>query len=397
MPQSKSGHEQDMETRRGDSARNVRIGIMPLVDAAPIIVADRLGFFAEQGLEVALSRERAWASVRDKLAAGLLDAAQLLAPMPLATTLGLDAIKVPLVSAMVLNRNGNALTVSAALHKRLQEYKAGEPSADTGAAAATTNKNEALAWADALRQVLSADRAAGRPPLTLAHVFPFSSHAYQLRYWLAAADIHPDHDINLVVVPPPLMVEQLATGRIDGFCVGAPWGDVSMEREQGVAIVQSSEIWPNSPEKVLGVTQRWAERHPRTHAMLIVALLHATRWLGDRANLGNAARLLAADGVLDVSEATLHNGLARMRFDGAQCQRLWPSEVMWLGTQMQRWGQASADVDLATVAERLCCTSIYAAAAQQCGLAVTAQPARVEGPWFDGVVYDARQHTRAPA
>ena len=390
MPHDTSG----ADFRPGVDVRTVRIGIMPLVDAAPIIVAERLGFFAEQGLEVILSRERAWASVRDKLAAGLLDAAQLLAPMPLSTTLGLDAIKVPLVSAMVLNRNGNAITVSAALHKRLLERIGDSSHARTAASDTPVNGSKAYGWAAALRHVLAADRAAARPPLTLAHVFPFSSHAYQLRYWLAAAEIHPDHDINLMVVPPPLMVEQLATGRIDGFCVGAPWGDVSMERQQGITIVQSSEIWPNSPEKVLGVTRQWADRHPQTYTMLIVALLQATRWLGNEANLDNAARLLAADGILDVSIPTLRNGLARMRFDGAQCQRLWPSEVMWIGTQMQRWGQAGADIDLASAADRVCSASIYAAAAQQCGVPVTPQPSRIEGPWFDGVVYDASKHDR---
>ena len=357
--------------------RALRVGIMPLVDAAPIIVADRLGFFAEQGLDVTLCRERAWASVRDKLFTGELDASQMLAPMPLATTLGLDAVQFPLVTAMVLSRNGNAITVSSALHARLTV--GGTPSTP-------------LAWGRSLRRVLNEDRIAHRPALTLAHVFTFSSHAYQLRYWLAAAGIDPDRDVNLVVVPPPLMVERLTSGRIDGFCVGAPWGAVSLEASVGVPIVNNHEIWPNSAEKVLGVGREWAAAHPNTHIAVVAALLNATRWLGVASNLQTAIRLLAADGVLDVSLQSLRASLPLIRFDGQMSQRPWQSEFMWLGHQMQRWGQLDADVDLAEAADLVCADDVYTAAALLCGIAVPETALRIEGPWFDGVRFDPRRN-----
>src|SRR3569833_2720872 len=173
----------------------LRIGIVPLADAAPIVVAHAKGFFAREGLEVELALERAWAAVRDKLAAERLDAAQMLAPMPLAATLGLDAVQTPMLTALTLNLNGNAIVISNTLHSRLLAMK-------------HSDEHGALGWARALKRVIEADRMTGRPALVFVYVYSFSTHHYELRYWLAAAGIKPDYDLNLIVVPPPQMVMQ---------------------------------------------------------------------------------------------------------------------------------------------------------------------------------------------
>jgi nitrate/nitrite transport system substrate-binding protein len=202
----------------------LRIGFLPLSDCAVLAVALEKGFFRRHGVEVTLSREASWANIRDKVAVGALDGAQMLAGMPLAAAVGIDPIGRPLVTALSLGLNGNAITLSNALWARL-------------VAADPHGTRERPMTAVALRQVIDDDRAHGRPLLCFAMVSPFSSHNYELRYWLAAAGIVPDRDVRLTVVPPPPMVDAMAQGSIDGFCVGEPWSSLAVQRGLGRLVV----------------------------------------------------------------------------------------------------------------------------------------------------------------
>src|SRR6056297_1206348 len=215
---------------------DLRLGFVPLTDCAPLVVAKEKGFFLEQGLNVELSRENAWANIRDKVSVGVLDGAQMLAAMPLASNLGLGG-SIPMVAAMSLDLNGNGITVSTALHERMAAT--GEPALDTPRGSGR-----------ALKQVIDAGRRAGERPHTFAMVFPYSSHNYLLRYWLAAAGIDPDRDIELIVVPPPQMVSHLEAGLIAGFSVGEPWNTLAVCSGLGRTLATSYDIWNNHPEKV---------------------------------------------------------------------------------------------------------------------------------------------------
>lgn len=166
---------------------HLQIGFVPLTDCAPLVVAYEKGFFEAEGLRVTLRRERSWASIRDKTAYGVFDAAQMLYPMPLALTLGVGGPAVPTVTAVCLSLGGNAITVSSAL-------------ADAMGAAASDTRG------DALRGVIARRREADLPRLTFGVVFPTSTHAYELRYWMAASGIDPDRDVSLIVLPPPDML-----------------------------------------------------------------------------------------------------------------------------------------------------------------------------------------------
>lgn len=186
------------------------LGMLPLNDAAPLVVARERGFFAAHGLDVTLHVESSWAGLRDAMQLGLLDGAQMLPLMPLASTLGLDGRPTPMLSALTLNLGGNAITVSNALYASMQ-------------AAGPEAMVQAPISARALAAVVRQRRAAGQPALRFASVYPFSSHHYQLRYWLAEGGVDPDRDLELRVVPPPLVAEQLEAGWLDGYCVGEPW------------------------------------------------------------------------------------------------------------------------------------------------------------------------------
>lgn len=308
----------------------LRMGLMPLVDCAPVVVARERGFFARHGLEVSLSVEGSWAGIRDKLAAGLLDAAQLLAPMPLAAQLGIDGFGVPLLSALTLSRNGNMITVSNALHEALACRQ--NPAQDCGAA---------------LARLLHDERAQGSRPRVFAHVYPHSSHHFLLREWFTTAGIDADSELRLLSLPPPLLVHCLRSGQIDGFCAGAPWGLAAQAEGVGRNLLATRMIRHDCVEKVLGVRAEWAEKNPETHLHLIAALIEAGRWLEQPGHRSVAAQLLARGAYMDVPPDILNAALIEgtdspldpgFCFSGTDDGALRMADLEWLEDQLQDWG-----------------------------------------------------------
>ena len=342
---------------------DVTLGFIPLTDCAPIVVAREKGFFSRHGLNVQLSREASWASIRDKVALGVHDAAHMLAGMPIASTLGVaGGAQVEMMTALSLDLNGNAITVSNELYRRMQ-------AADPVAMA------EKPLSARALRQVLAEDRAEGLAPMTFAMVHPVSSHNYQLRYWLAAAGIDPERDLRLIVIPPSRMGANLRAGRIAGYCVGEPWNQAVVAEQLGVSLITGYEIWNNAPEKVLGVTAQWAEQFPNTHRAMIRALVEAAAWLDDPEHRSEAARLIsAAHSIPDFN--VFHRYGANFP---------WRSHAIWFVTQMQRWGQVDRGVDARELAAQVYRPDIYREAVGALDLRIPAIDEKTEGlhkvPW----------------
>jgi two-component system, oxyanion-binding sensor len=320
----------------------LRIGFIPLVDAAALIVAVDKGFTAAEGLDVTLVREVSWSNVRDKLNIGLFDAAHLLAPVAIASSLGLGHVKVPIAAPFNLGINGNAITISPALYAALMEEIGGD-------------RFDPLVTAKALARVVAKRRKAGAEPLTFGMTFPFSNHNYQLRFWMAAAGVDPDEDVRLVVLPPPYMVDSLANGHVDAFCVGAPWNSVAVDLGIGYILHFVSDILVRAVEKVLAVRQTWAEKNPETVAVLVRAAVRAAEFIEHPENRREAARILAQPeriGVdADVIQRTL-DGRLKIAPDGTFREsdryllvgregagRPEPVQAAWLYAQMVRWGQ----------------------------------------------------------
>lgn len=305
------------------------LGYVPLTDCAPLVVASELGLFAQAGLDVTLSREPSWANIRDKVAVGTLDGAQMLATMPLSLSLGLGALREPTVAVLVLNQGGNTITLAESLCRRMEAF---------GGLTART-----------LAAVLAEDRLCGAEPPTFAMVYPVSPHHLELRDWLASGGIDPDRDVRLTVVPPPQMVAHLAAGKVAGFCVGEPWGGLAAEQRLGRVVATSQDIFPDRAEKVLGVTARFARDNPATIAALADSLLAACRWCDD--NRAELAELLSQPEWLNVPAEVLMRGLGRpgfIRFFGIN--RPDPAQAMLLLAQMRRWGQVGAQDDAALAA-----------------------------------------------
>src|SRR5476649_785039 len=253
------------------SEKRMRIGFIPLADAAALIVAVDKGFCAAEGLDIDLVREVSWSNVRDKFIIGLFDAAHLLAPVAIASSLGLGHVKVPIVSAFGLGVNGNAITVSPNLHAAI-------------VAAVDGDVLDPMVSARALARVVAARKAKGQEPLTFGMTFPFSTHNYHLRFWMAAGGVDPDEDVRMVVLPPPYMVESLAGQQVDAFCVGAPWNSVAVDLGIGFILHSVSEILGRATEKLLAVRAQWAAENPDVHARLIRAHDHAADFIEDVAN-----------------------------------------------------------------------------------------------------------------
>lgn len=338
----------------------LRIGFIPLIDAAALIVAADKGFAAEEGLNLVLHREVSWSNVRDKLNIGLFDAAHLLAPVAIASSLGLGHIKVPIVAPFTLGVNGNAISVSPALHDALMARLAGDPA-------------DPMATAKALAAVVAVRRREGREPLTFGMTFPFSTHNYQLRFWMAAGGVDPDEDVRLVVLPPPYMVDSLANGHVDAFCVGAPWNSVAVDLGIGRILHFVSEILVRAAEKVLVVREAWADEHPDTLAALVRACHRAAMFIED--NRGEAADILARpDRVGVAAEVILRtlDGRLKIARDGAVrsseryllvgregAARPDPVQAAWLYAQMVRWGQAKLSADALATAKAVFRPDLY--------------------------------------
>ena len=357
----------------------VRLGYIPLTDAAPLVVALENGHFAHYGLDVSLSRQPSWATLRDKLSVGHLDGAHLLAPMALACSLGLEGVPQQLVTALSLGLGGNAITVADNLYRDMLAAADGRP-----------------ATAEALASVIARRRATGADPLTFATVYPTSNHTYLLRYWLAAAGIDPDRDVRLVVVPPPQMVQRLSQGDIYGYCVGEPWNTLAVHEGIGCIVAAGHDVWNNAPEKVLAVSAAWAQRYPATHTALICALVEAARWLDESPeNRLQAARLLASEAYLNLPVEVIAASLTgQLTIDQRQTPREladfhvfyryaanfpWRSHALWMLSQMVRWGQLPADTDLLAAAHAVYRPDIYRLAMARLGVPLPAVDMKAEG------------------
>ena len=347
------------------TTKPLRIGFIPLVDAAALIVAVDKGFTAEEGLDVTLVREVSWSNVRDKLNLGLFDAAHLLAPVAIASSLGLGHIKVPIVAPFTLGVNGNAITVSPALHVAIMREVQGDPT-------------DPMVTAKALARVVAERRTKGQEPLTFGMTFPFSTHNYQLRFWMAAGGVDPDEDVRLVVLPPPYMVDSLANGHVDAFCVGAPWNSVAVDLGIGHILHFVSDILVRAAEKVLAVRQRWAENNQDTVAALVRACHRAALFIEAPQNRGSAAEILANPERIGVEAEVLRrtlDGRLKVSPDGSLREsgryllvgregaaRPDPVQAAWLYAQMVRWGQTALSPDALKVAMSVFRPDLYDAA-----------------------------------
>jgi len=323
---------------------HLRVGFMPLVDCALVVLAKDEGFAEAEGLNLELVREVSWSNLRDKLNVRLFDAAHMLGPAAIAATLGIGGVKAPMAAPLALNRDGAAITLSLRRFEELARLADGD-------LADTTVSGHALAAMVARR------KAAGLPPLTLAAVFGFSTHVYLLGEWLEKGGLRLGEDIRLEIVPPPQTVEALASGRIDGFCAGAPWNSAAVAAGVGAMVHASVDLRRNCHDKVLAWRADDVQKRPAAVSKLGAAILKASAWACRPENVSRMAHHLSAPDRLAlpvelierILQGELIQGAGRparriehfIRFD-QEALRPDPGDADWVLAGMARAGQVMA-------------------------------------------------------
>ena len=362
------------------SLPHLTAGFLPLLDSALLVLAHELGIAEDEGFTLGLTRESSWANIRDRTALGHFDIALVLAPMPIAANLGLTPIATPMIAPVMTGLGNNAITVSADIWAQMAD--AGAPG-DLAAGPA----GKALA-----QVVQSTERK-----LRFGVVHQTSSHNYELRYWLAASGIVPDRDIEIVVLPPPLLPEALDAAGLDGYCVGEPWNSVGVANFGARIATTKSSIWQWSPDKAIGMRADWAEQHPDLVAATIRAIYRAGQWCQDRANHMRAAEIMSAPDYLNQPVKIVARALTGQIDGGARQVSIpdfyvphegaanfpWKSHGLWYYSQMVRWGEiafSAANADIAAATFR---PDLYRAALAPLGVAVPAQDLRIDGDKTD--------------
>ncbi len=353
----------------------VKIGFIPLTDCASVVVASVLGFDKKYGIKITPSKEASWASVRDKLVNGGLDASHVLYGLIYGLQLGVSGPKKDMALLMNLNHNGQAITLA-------NHFK------DKGALDGA-----------GLKKLLDA----GKQNYTFAQTFPTGTHAMWLYYWLAANGIHPLRDVKIVVVPPPQMVANMRVSNMDGYCVGEPWNARAIYDKIGFTAITTQEIWQDHPEKVLGTTLEFVQKYPNTARALVMAVLDASKYIDNMQNRRKVAEIIADKAYVNTDVGIIEgrlrgeydNGIGKkwldkhyMKFyNDGYVNFPFLSDGMWFLTQHKRWGLLPEHPDYAAVAKQINQIALYKQAAAQVNVPAPESPMR-RVKMIDGVMWD---------
>ncbi|MEO9894054.1 CmpA/NrtA family ABC transporter substrate-binding protein [Aurantibacter sp.] len=329
-------------------------GFIKLTDMAPLAIAKEKGFFEEEGLFVSVEAQSNWKNVLDRVIDGQLDGSHMLAGQPIAAGAGFGR-QAQLVTPFSMDLNGNGITVSNDVWSKM---KPNVPKDGEG-------KPVHPIKADALKPVITEYKNSGKP-FKMGMVFPVSTHNYEIRYWLAAAGIHPgmytadnvqgqiDAEVLLSVTPPPQMPATLESGTIYGYCVGEPWNQQAVFKGIGVPVTTNYDIWKNNPEKVFVMTKKFVEDNPNTAIAVTKALIRAGKWLDEPSNRAEAVKILSMSQYVGAPEEVLANSMTgTFEFEKGDKREMpdfnvfykynatYPfySDGIWFLTQMRRWGQ----------------------------------------------------------
>ena len=357
--------------------KEVKIGFIPLTDCASVVIASVMKFDEKYGIKITPSKEASWASVRDKLVNGELDASHVLYGLIYGVHLGIGGPKKDMAVLMSINHNGQAITLANKFSEKGVKDGAGLKSF------IDKNKGE----------------------YTFAQTFPTGTHAMWLYYWLATYGIDPFKDVKNIVVPPPQMVANMRVGNMDGFCVGEPWNNRAIYDKIGFTAETSQGIWKDHPEKTLGTTAEFVKNNPNTARAMVAAILDASKFIDVMANRKKVAEIIGDKSyvncpvdVIDQRLAGLYeNGLGKkwtdpdyMKFyNEGTVNYPYLSDGMWFLTQHRRWGLLKEDPDYLAVAKQVNQIEIYKQAAALAKVPLPKSDFRT-AKLIDGVVWDGK-------
>ncbi len=396
----------------------LKLGFIKLTDMAPLAIAYEKGYFEDEGLYVTLEPQANWKVLLDGVISGELDGAHMLAGQPLASTIGYGT-KAHIVTPFSMDLNGNGITVAESIWEAMKQNI---PMDSEG-------KPVHPISASALKPVVDSYIDEGKP-FNMGMVFPVSTHNYELRYWLAAGDIHPgyysasdvsgqiDADVLLSVTPPPQMPSTLEAGTILGYCVGEPWNQQAVKKGIGVPVITDYQIWKNNPEKVFGLSKDFVDANPNTTLAMTKALIRAAKWLdeNDNANREEAVQILSRSEYVGADAEVIGASMTgTFEFEKGDIRDIpdfnvfyryfatypYYSDAIWYLTQMRRWGQIPEHKDddwYHTTAKSVYLPAVYLDAAKL--LVEEGYIAEADIPWdtdgyrepvsefIDGITYD---------
>ncbi len=363
---------------------DIKLGIIALTDCSSIIIAHEKGLFKKYGINSTVSKGASWAAIRDSLVNGDIQATHMLLGMPIASSMGLGgAPKKPIIAPFILNRNGQAITLS------------------------NTFKGKVAADPKALKPFVDEAKTKGNP-LTFAMTFPPGTHAMWMRYYLAAGGINPGDaagagaDISLITVPPPQMVANMKVGKMDGFCVGEPWNAKTIVDDIGYTSIATQGIWKDHPEKVCAFTEEFATKNPKTVKAVMKALHEASVWLDKMENREEQAKIVSAATYINCPPETILGRLVGkydmgdgrkirdpdyMIFSDRNCNYPQAKYAKWWLTQLRRWGFVEGAPDYEGVAKQVMRADLYEEAMKEIGYVHGGADTKAE-TLFDGVTFD---------
>jgi len=376
----------------------LKIGFIALTDSAPLIIAKEKGFFKKYGLDVHVAKEGGgWPGIQQKVISGEYDFSHALAGMPIAATLGVNG-NAHLQALLSLDFNGNAISYGNNIIKEMEKYG--------------LDKTVRPVTADSLKKFIDVKRqkeGKNYQPLSFGMVHPYSTHNYELRYWMASSGIRPDQDSTIKPFPPPTMPSNLIAGNIEGYCVGEPWNSRIVLKGKGSALVTNYDIWNNNPEKVLQARADFIKKNPETTKAVMKAVIEAQMWLDESwENREEAIKFLAKKNYVRAPKKVLQKSMSGTFlynkgvdssnpmfnvFANYYASYPFYSHGMWFITQMYRWGQLDKPVDMKAVVEKVYRPDLFEAAAREVGYQLPPSAWKKDGvdeynKFIDGKVWD---------
>jgi nitrate/nitrite transport system substrate-binding protein len=356
----------------------LNFGMIALTDCSPIVIAHEKGLFKKYGITSTVTKGANWAAIRDNLSSGTIQATHMLIGMPIASTMGLaGSPKKPMIIPWLLNRNGQAISLKT-------EWK-GKVGADPKAIKPFVQQAQSLG-----------------EPLTFAMTFPPGTHAMWMRYFLGAGGINPDKDVSLITVPPAQMVANMKIGKMDGFCVGEPWGARAIADKIGYTAVSTQDIWKDHPEKVCAFLAEFADKNPKTVKAVLKALNEASVWLDDLSNRPEQCDIVSKPTYINCDAKTILGRLQGhydygdgrtkedpnyMIFSSRNCNYPQPKYAKWFLTQYRRWGLLKGTPDYEGIAKQVMRPDIYEEAMKEIGYSHGGANNDKE-TLFDGATFD---------
>ncbi|PSF29358.1 nitrate transport protein, NrtC-like protein [Aphanothece hegewaldii CCALA 016] len=388
LPQTNTEEDFKLDSSKLEK-KSLSLAYVPSTDAAPIIIAKEKGIFERYGLAVGLQRQNSWSEIEKRLLDGKVDTAQGLFAMPMLAQLGKE--KAPMISLMMLNWNGSAITLGKKAWK--------------GGLRPASEYQNFLEFSNNFRDYT---RSTGQP-LNFATESAASMDTYLLRYWLGAMGIDPKKEVKLLSINPSQLIYKLQAGTIDGFSVAEPWNQQTVAQQIGFIPYISKDIWRGHPGKILASMQGWIDKYPNTARTLVAALIDACRFCDKSENRLEIAQILSQSQYLNIPQPLIETSLVDKylseNWENFQNETFkypdfnlyhfqntdylkkpdhvnypWRSHSVWLLTQLVRWnelGLTEYPKDADQILDKMYPVKIYEDAAEILRIEIPKQ-ARIE-------------------